>query len=82
MCQFTRIVMNIAYHAEEFPSQRELTKNAKFEPEPEMASRILRRRALLKMQQHKRLVWARHWDPSELTHLNGYFDEDILVKIP
>ena len=25
--------------------------------------------------QHKRHVKANHWDPSKLTHFNGYFDE-------
>ena len=31
---------------------------------------------LRKIQQHKRHVYASHWDPRKLTHFNGYFDED------
>ena len=30
-----------------------------------------------KILQHTRHVSARHWDPSDATHLNGYFDEGI-----
>ena len=28
------------------------------------------------IQQHRRHVEASHWAPSELTHFNGYFDEN------